>query len=153
MRACYTLVGHFGGLFSCWARRWGRKDVGVLLCLTGGAVVLGACYLFLWCDLVVVVVGGAGVLLERSVCLGVVVYVCFFFPICVLGEGVEAGVCTIWCWVIFLFFVVLAVVGRGVSRFYFLFLGGAVSMLRMLRVRWFCLHRRSVGVTLCESLG
>ena len=150
MRACYTLMGDFRGLFCCGAWRWGRECVGVF---AWGAVVLGACALFLWCGLVVVVVGGAGVLLERSVCLGVVVYVCFFFPICVLGEGVEAGVCTIWCWVIFLFFVVLAVVGRGVSRFYFLFLGGAVSMLRMLRVRLFCLYRRSVGVTLCESLG
>ena len=148
MRACYTLMGHFGGLLGCGARRWGREDVVVL---TGGAVVLGACALFLWWVLVVVV-GGAGVLVERSVCLGGGVLWCFF-PICVLGEGVEAGVCTIWCWVIFLFFVVLAVVGIGVSRFYFVFLGGAVSMLRMLRVRWFCLHRRSVGVTLCESLG
>ena len=110
MRACYTLVGHFGGLFSCWARRWGRKDVGVLLCLMGGAVVLGACDLFLWCDLVVVVVGGAGVLLERSVCLGSGIRWCLY-SICVLGGGVGAGVCTIWCWVIFLFFVVLAVVG------------------------------------------
>ena len=148
MRACYTLMGDFRGLFCCGAWRWGREDVVVL---TGGAVVLGACALFLWWVLVVVV-GGAGVLLERSVCLGGGVRWCFC-SICVLGEGMEVGVCTIWYWVIFLFFVVLAVVGRGVSRFYFLFLEGAVSMLRMLRVRWFCLHRRSVGVTLCESLG
>ena len=107
MRACYTLMGDFRGLFSCGAWRWGRDYVGVL---AGGAVVLGACALFLWCGLVVVVVGGAGVLLERSVCLGRGVRWCFY-SICVLGEGVEAGVCTIWCWVIFLFFVVLAVVG------------------------------------------
>ena len=144
MRACYTLMGHFGGLFSCGARRWGREDVVVL---TGGTVVLGVCALFLWWVLVVVV-GGAGVLLERSVCLGGGVRWCFC-SICVLGEGMEVGVCTIWYWVIFLFFVVLAVVGRGVSRFYFLFLEGAVSMLRMLRVRWFCLYSRSVGATLC----
>lgn len=149
MRACYTLMGDFRGLFCCGAWRWGREGVGVL---AWGAVVLGACALFLWCGLVVVVVGGAGVLLERSVCLGGGVRWCFC-SICVLGEGMEVGVCTIWYWVIFLFFVVLAVVGRGVSRFYFLFLEGAVSMLRMLRVRWFCLRRRSVGVILCESLG
>ena len=145
MRACYTLMGDFRGLFCCGAWRWGRECVGVF---AWGAVVLGACALFLWCGLVVVVVGGAGVLLERSVCLGSGIRWCLY-SICVLGGGVGAGVCTIWCWVIFLFFVVLAVVGRGVSRFYFLFLGRAVSMLRMLRVRWFCLYSRSVGATFC----
>ena len=107
MRACYTLMGDFRGLFSCGAWRWGRDYVGVL---AGGAVVLGACALFLWCDLVVVVVGGAGVLLQRSVCFLGGIRWCLY-SVCVLGEGVGAGVCTIWCWVIFLFFVVLAVVG------------------------------------------
>ena len=64
MRACYTLMGHFGGLLGCGARRWGREDVVVL---TGGAVVLGAGALLFW---FVLVVGGAGVLLLRSVCFG-----------------------------------------------------------------------------------
>ena len=88
MRACYTLMGHFGGLLGCGARRWGREDVVVL---TGGAVVLGACALFLWCDLVVVVVGGAGVLLQRSVCFLGGIRWCLY-SVCVLGEGVGAGV-------------------------------------------------------------
>jgi hypothetical protein len=115
--------GRFPGLFSCGAWRWSREDVGVF---PGGAVMLGACALCLWWVLVVVV-GGAGVLVERSVCLGGGVLWCFF-PICVLGGGVEAGVCTIWCWVIFLFFVVLVVVGVGVIQ-------------------------KKCGCTLCESLG
>ena len=110
-------------------------------------MVLGAGALLFW---FVLVVGGAGVLLLRSVCFGgagVVPWV--VCSVGVLEGGVEAGVRTIWCWVVLFFFGVLAVVGGGVSRFYFLFLGKAVSMLRMLRVRWFCLHRRSVGATLC----
>lgn len=144
MRAFYTLWGGFRGLFSCGAWRWGRVEFGHL---TGGAVVLGAGALLFW---FVLVVGGAGVLLLRSVCFGGAGVV--HWVVCsvgVLEGGVEAGVRTIWCWVVLFFFGVLAVVGGGVSRFYFLFLGKAVSMLRMLRVRWFCLHRRSVGATLC----
>ena len=141
--------GRFRGLFNCGAGRRGREDVGDL---TGGAVVLDAgalrfCY-------VLVVLGGAGVLLGRIVCfLGAGVVRWCFCSVCVLGGGLEAGVRTIWCWVVLSFFGVLAGVGGGVSRFYFLFLGEAVSMLRMLPVRLFCLHRRSVDATLCESLG
>ena len=139
----------FRGLFNCGAGRRGREDVGGL---TGGAVELCAgalrlCY-------VLVVLGGVGVLRGRIVCFsGAGVVRWCSCSVCVLGECLEAGVRTIWCWVVLSFFGVLADVGGGVSRFYFLFLGEAVSMLRMLPVRLFCLHRRSVDATLCESLG
>ena len=102
-------MGDFRGLFCCGAWRWGREGVGVL---AWGAVVLGACALFLWCGLVVVVVGGVGVLLGRIVCFsGAGVVRWCSCSVCVLGEGLEAGVRTIWCWVVLSFFGVLAVVG------------------------------------------
>ena len=83
--------GRFRGLFNCGAGRRGREDVGDL---TGGAVVLDAgalrfCY-------VLVVLGGAGVLLGRIVCFwgaGVVRWCfCWFVfsskPITVRGPAV-----------------------------------------------------------------
>ena len=78
------------------------------------------------------VVGGVYVVVGGTVCfLGVRLVCRGYCSVCVLGEGLGAGVRRLWCLVVSSFVGVFGVVCRGVSRSYFLFRVKAVSILRI----------------------